>query len=270
MTTMVLPLSTVPTAEGDAFALLAQLPGGFILVEMGRSWADAADSLAPQLKGEVTCDAQLVTVGRRHGWAVATPSEHQLLECAAIAVGFAADLMPEGTAILQFCSAWIEFFRLRLWEQVPAELSVRALRRKGKQAREESISLLGQAGMEFGLALYEDPRAFDAIWSGEKYPMTGISVLADEDPYLKPAFQPFGVPPPVVTRIVDSRPFTPRLEDFVVATAAMQLLINVTTGEPNSFPLGRGATLELMQEAPKGATKKKPKAKSKVKVKKRK
>lgn len=262
METMVLPLSTVPTAEGDAFALLAQLPGGFILVEMGRSWADAAASLAPQLQGRVTCDAALVTVGRRHGWVVATPTEHQLLECAAIAVGFAADLLPEGSAVLQFCSAWIEFYRLRLWEQVPAELSVRAIRRQGKKVREESISLLGQAGMEFGLALYEDPRAFDAIWSGEKFPMTGISALADEDPYLKPAFQPFGVPPPVVTRIVDSRPFTPRLEDFVVATAAMQLLINVTTGEPNSFPLGGGATMELMQEAPKGE-KKKPKSKSK-------
>jgi hypothetical protein len=41
----------------------------------------------------------------------------------------------------------------------------------------------------------------------------------------------------------------------------MQLLINVTTGEPNSFALGRGATLELMTEP--SAKKKAPKRRKK-------
>lgn len=269
MDTLVLPLGTMPTAEGDAFALLALLPSTLIRIDVGTSWADAAARLAPQLEGRVTCDAALSTVGRPLGWAVVTPSEHQLLECAAIAVGFAAELPMESDAVRAFVSAWIEFYRLGLWEQVPPELSVRALERSGKKTSERAIAVLGQAGLEFGLAYYEDPRAFDAMWSGERFPMDGVSVLADEDPYLVPAFQPFGVPPPVVTHIAKSRPHAPGLEDFVVATAAMQLLINVTTGEPNSYPLRKGVTLELMQEAPKPKKKELKKKKATAKSKKK-
>jgi hypothetical protein len=194
---------------------------------------------------------------------VVTPTDAQRLECAAIAVGVSSDLMQGQAVMPAFCSAWVEFFQLCLWEQVPAELCVRALRRQGSKTTEHAIALLGQAKVEFGLAFYEDPRAFDAIWNGETYPMDGLSVLADDDRHLAPAFQPFGVPPPMVTSITGSRAKRPAMKDFVLATAAMQLLINVTTGEPNSFPLSKGVTLELMQEEPR--KKKKSPRKSKKK-----
>ena len=39
METLVLPLGTVPTKEGAAYALLAELPTGLITLMLGDSWA---------------------------------------------------------------------------------------------------------------------------------------------------------------------------------------------------------------------------------------
>ncbi len=275
METLVLPLGTIPTAEGDAFALLAELPTGLITMMVGQSWADAAARLAPQLGGQVTCDETLATVGRRFGWTVVTPTQEQHLLRAAIALGVVAELPAAHDVLLEFVKAWIEFYRLELWEQMPAEMSLRMIERSGKKEAVRAVAVMGQARIEWGFAFYEDPRAFDAVWNGEHFPMTGISVLADEDPYLLPAFQPFGVPPPVVTRIVKHRPRAPGVEDFVLGAASMQLLLNVLTGEFDPLPIGPGVTLELMRDEPKKKRKPKkraarPKPKPKPKPKKKK
>ena len=208
MQTLVLPLGTVPTKQGSAYALLAELPNGLISLVLGDSWADAATRLAPELTGPVNCDEALATVGRRFGWKVVTPTLEQCLE------------------------------------------------RAGKKEALRSLAVMGQSGHEHGLAYYEDKRAFDAIWSGEHFPMTGLSVLADQDPYLLPSFQPFGVPAPVVTRIVKQRPHQPDAADFVKATAALQLLTNVLRGELGALPFGPGATLELLRDEPKAKPRK--------------
>ncbi len=262
METLVLPLGTVPTKQGDGYALLAELPSGLISLVLGDSWADAAKRLAAELTGPVNCDEALATVGRRFGWKVVTPTLEQCLERAAIAVGIAADLPKENAVLRPFVSAWIDFFRLELWTQMPAEMSLTAVERTGKKEALRSLAVMGQAGLEHGLAYYEDKRAFDAIWSGEHFPMSGISVLADQDPYLLPSFQPFGVPPPVVTRIVKQRAHQPGAVDFIKATAALQLLTNVLKGELGALPFGPGATLELLRDEPKAkARKRSPKKK---------
>jgi len=251
MHTLVLPLGTVPTEEGDAYALLAELPDGLVTVELGDSWAGAAERLSPQLPGPVTCDEALATVGRRLGWTVVKPTEDQLLERAVIAVGMAADLPREAEVLRAFVKAWLEFFRLAPWEQLPAELSLRVIERAGRKESVRALAVMGQSHLARGVAFYQDPRAFDALWSGEHFPMSGLSVLADEDPYLLPSFQPFGVPPPVVTRIVESRAHPPGPDDFVLATASMRLLLNVLTGELSPLSIARGVTLELMRDEPK-------------------
>ena len=256
MQTLVLPLGTVPTKQGSAYALLAELPNGLISLVLGDSWADAAKRLAPELTGPVNCDEALATVGRRLGWKVVTPTLEQSLERAAIAVGIAADLPKENLVLRTFVSAWVDFYRLELWTQMPAEMSLTAVERSGKKEALRSLAVMGQAGLEYGLAYYEDKRAFDAIWSGEHFPMTGISVLADQDPHLRPSFQPFGVPPPVVTRIVKQRAHQPGSADFIKATAALQLLTNVLRGELGALPFGPGATLELLRDEPKAQPRK--------------
>ncbi len=260
MDTIVLPLGTLPTDEGDGFGLLAILPGGFISVDLGTSWADAATRLSAKLQGPVTCDATLATVGRRFGWKTATPSVPQLLDRAAISLALSEELPPKHHDVLvAFARAWADFFRLRLWEQMPAEMSLRALWKRGGKTTETAIAVMGQAGIEYGLAFYEDPRTFDAIWSGEKYPMDGLSVLASDEPFLEPAFQSLGVPPPVVTSVSRSRARRPKPADFVLATAVMRLLVNVLTGELAPLPLGAGATIELKRDVPKSKSKSKSK-----------
>lgn len=54
-------------------------------------------------------------------------------------------------------------------------------------------------------------------------------------------------------------PHRPRVEDFVKATAAMQLLTNVLTFDLQALPFGPGATLELMKDEPKPRKRAKPK-----------
>ena len=87
---------------------------------------------------------------------------------------------------------------------------------------------MGSSGPERGLAFYEDPRALDAMWSGEYQPMNGLSVVDG-----------------VLTRITESVALAPRVKDCVLATAAMRLLINLVTGGPSSVSLRGGVRLEL-------------------------
>ena len=46
------------------------------------------------------------------------------------------------------------------------------LLRERKRRHERSVALVTR-----GFAFYEDPRAFDAMWSGEHVPMNGLSVV---------------------------------------------------------------------------------------------
>jgi hypothetical protein len=115
---------------------------------------------------------------------------------------------------------------------------VPVLRRAGKCLTEHAIALVGQTGPERGLAFYEDPHAFDAMWSGEHVAMNGLSVLEDEGGAA------------VLTKIVDGQPHAPRDEDFSLAAASMRLLINLVTGEPTVAALGPGKKLELKKQTP--------------------
>lgn len=113
---------------------------------------------------------------------------------------------------------------MRLWEQWPAELSVRVCRRARRKRTEHAIAFIPEGGFVF----YEDPRAFDALWSGEFFPLDGLAVLGGE-----------------LIRIMASEPKPARVKDFVLANAVMRVLINLLTGEPRSVPCGEGMKLEL-------------------------
>ncbi len=249
--TMVLPLGTIPTADGDSYGLLALRPGGTIGLAIGTSWADAGTQLRPQLVGPVQCDPALTTVARRLGWDLATPTEAQYLERAGIAVAFAEELSPKHhLAMVAFCRAWVGFFRLALWEAMSAETSLPVLRKKGRKKTEHALTFMGQAKQEYGFAFYEDLRAFDAVWSGEHFPMDGLSVLADDSPFLLPVFRPFGVPPPQLTHVEQSHARPPTLEDYVLATASMQLLLGAAQGEVVPQALGDGVLLDVVPLPP--------------------
>lgn len=260
--TIVLPLGVLPTAQGDAYGLLALFPSGQIAIELDTSWAAAAARLARQLIAPVTCDETLATVGARQGWKTVTPERHHLLLRAAIAFALEHELPPGLTnALADFCTAWPLFYGLRLWESVPAEASFSVVRRKGRQTSEHCVAVLGQNGLEFGLAWYDDRAAFDAMWSGEPFRFDGFSVLASDSAFLEPAFQPFGAPPPTLTRAVDTKGQAPTAATVDFATAVMTLLVRATTGGPfEPLPLSDGSTLELVLPEPAAPQKPKKKA----------
>ena len=251
MATLVLRMGIVPTLDGDAFALLALLPGGLINVELGSSWAAAARSIAPKLEGPVTCDELLSPVGRELGWKTVTPTTTERLYAASIALGMSTELVVHDESLTNFCSAWCAFFKLRLWEQLAADLSLRTLRRQRHETIEQAITILGQSGIQFGLAFYEKPSDFDAVMSGEPVSFSGLSVLADDEPGLGPVFAPLGVPPPRLTRIVNRKGKRPGLTDFILATALMELLVGVSSGDLSSRTLSPGVTIELKRDEPK-------------------
>lgn len=246
---LVLPVGALPTDEGPVFVLMARLPNGLVELGVAPSWSDAAAALAPKLNGAVRCGESLTLHAKRFGWEPVHPGEADLLEAAGFAVLLVEQLPPDThDALTRYCRAWVNFFRLRLWEQLPGELAIHTIWTHGGVAQTTCLSVLGQAGKEFGLAHYEDVAAFDAMWSGAPFQFDGLSVLASDTPDLAPAFQPLGVPAPALTRLVRSMPEAPRLADYALATAAMELLVGVLTGELGPIPLGDGATLELKRE----------------------
>lgn len=268
MQAMVMPLGQL---SPQSYGLFWIFPNGRIGLKLGTSWSDAAEQATSELEGlDVRCDPALATVGRRFQWASQQPTQHQYLERAAVSLGLAYEIPPQRhDTTLAFLRAWLDFLPLRLWEQMPAEMSLRTLLRRGEVTKEGCLAVLGQHGQEFGLAWYEDWRAFDAFWNGEPFPINGFSVLVQEDPFLAPAFEPFGVPPMVVTRIVDTKAAKPTDETYALATAVLQLVLDVLRPDgPASRSLGAGATIELKrgphQDPPR---EKRPRKKTKVKTK---
>lgn len=251
MHAMVMSLGRIPLQDRDGFGLFMLLPDGRVGMDIGTSWANAAERVAPKLQGlDVFCDPTLATVGRRFKWTSREPTSDQLLERAAVAFGFANDLSPAWHPhVIDFVRAWIVFFPLRLWEQLPAEMSLRTLLRQGDAVTEGCLAVLGQNRTEYGLAWYRDWRAFDAMWNGDPYPVNGLSVLAHNDPFLEPVFQPFGVPPVTTLGIVDSKGKRPGLDTVRLATAAMELMLDVLRDDaPRTRPAGDGLTLEFKRE----------------------
>lgn len=245
MHAMVMPLGQLAPEQFGLFWLLSD---GRIGMKVGTSWSDAAERAMGELAGfEVVCDPALATVGRRFKWASEQPSLEMYMERTAVALGLAHELSPSfHEETLAFLRAWLEFFPLRLWEQFPAEMSLRTLLRRGDKVEEGCLAALGQNRQVFGLAWYTDWRAFDAIWSGEPFPINGFSVLDDDDLFLAPAFEPFGVPPVVLTKIVNTKAVKPTEDTYRLATAVLELTLDVLRPEgPRVRDAGDGRTIEL-------------------------
>ncbi len=254
----VLPLSEFETKEGRAFAVMSLNEQSDFEMQVGESWADAARLLVERLSGPVTCDPALTAIAARRGWAVGAPSADVLEARATVSLSLASGFPPDWRVPTSaFIEAWRRFWPMRLWEQMPPELSLPILRRTKGKERTHAVSFLGQSELEYGVAFYEDFAAFDALWSGASTAVTGYSVLAaDEDDPLALAFDPLGVPAPVLACMKSMRPRKATRRDLVEATAVMQLLFGITQGNVEPIEVGPGETLEL-KRTPKAPAKKK-------------
>ena len=254
----VVPLGVVSTKQGPGHALLAVLSDGTIDLEVKESWAAAAAAMAGRHRGPFSCDPSLTTVARRHGWALMEQLDEELIKSrAAIALALYAQLPPGwGADVKALIDAWCAFFPMRLWEQMPAEMALPLVRRTRGRASQHVVAMLGQNGIEFGIAFYELPTDFDALWSGTSPRGSMISVLAEgEAPLLRTAFDALNVPAPIVCPAKAMRPRQPSRGDLKLMTAVMNLVAGLPRGVL-AVALGPGDTLEFERTEKAAAPKK--------------
>lgn len=249
--TQVVSFGEIPTRQGPAFALLALRPDGSVEVEVSKSWASAAAALASRLTGPVGCDPALTTIGRRHGWSVMERLDEEVLSMrATVALSLWFELGPKlKDDVAALVEAWREFFPLELWEDVPAEVALPVVHRKGRTVHRHALGILGQGGEEHGVALYEDPADFSALWSGGRPRGTMMSVMvAAPSPLLTTAFAPLGVPPPFLFPFSAMKPRRPTRDDFRLMTGALRLLGGLHRGVL-SVMMGPNDSLEFERTA---------------------
>lgn len=198
MPTHVLHFGPIPAANGDAHALFAADPTGLLIANtVAESLETAAAELARSLgrEHEVTCDASLVDVGRWQGWKVGpvpeVAQEARLGIAFLVAHGGLLERMSPDV-VLELCHAFSEFLRASPWEvldsAVPQILTI-----AGEQGPRE-LSVLGAAGEEYGLALYDQPGTVQRL-KARNFKMrdfSGVSIvlgLDDETPWLAEAFE---------------------------------------------------------------------------------
>jgi hypothetical protein len=275
METFVMPLGVLSAGGESAYYLLAFLPNGDLRLERGLSWAEAAKTLSKRCKGEVKCEAGLLTVGLGLGWELSVPHFEHLWSRAAVALAFLNQFQPEDHEFLvDFVRTWVQFYELQLWEHVPAELGIGLDRYSSSGERSRWVAgVMGQGETTRGFAVYDDPRSWDAIWAGNAWPMNGLSVVAGREAFLETSFAPFNVPCPIVAGFHDDggKPEAHPAEaiDYRIANAVMQVLINIPSGQAEQLvAVGDGTSFSTSPkddqpaDAPAPAQKKQKKAPS--------
>jgi hypothetical protein len=115
--------------------------------------------------GPFLCEEALALAGRAHGFAVADPPAWLLKQRAALAVSMANRRTLEGVApaaILELLEASVAFWRAEPWRHVDSDDTLHARLVSPSTAVYEA-SILGSAGQEFGMALYEGKNALATI-----------------------------------------------------------------------------------------------------------
>lgn len=244
-----------------------------LAMAVGANWGQAAEELVKQLPAAklVTVDASfhrsVQDVALIRSWTPKVTDETQELLRAMVGFSLANNLTPElHDIMLSLLEAWVAFYRARLWEALSSEVAVRVNAPHSPQA---AVAVLGSSGIEHGVAFYDDLSMLQAIMSGEPAEISGASMLAAEpDAFPAMAFEGLGVPPPLVMRVLASRPAPPREYELQLLDASLRILL----GWPQDV-----LELVIEEERPaprkKAAKKKKPaaaKKKSKPAAKKKK
>lgn len=197
---------------------------------VGANWGQAAEELMKQLgPGKlITVDAafhrSVQDVALIRSWTPKQSDEtHELLR-AMVGFSLANNLTPDlHDIMLSLLEAWVAFYRARLWEALSSEVAVRVNAPHSPQA---AVAVLGSSGIEHGVAFYDDLSMLQAIMSGEPAEISGASMLAAEpDAFPAMAFEGLGVPPPLVMRVMASRPAPPREYELQLLDASLRILL---------------------------------------------
>ena len=262
--TVVMSLGRLDVRDGVAEALVALKPDGTIDLSVEGSLADAAATLSRRLGGLVRCEERVAFVGRRHGWKPGAPSDDELTFRASLALSMAAGWPPTWQDVAQrLITAWRGFWPLSLWNEVPAAMAFPLVRTRSRRSTHPAVSVLGQSGREFGMALYDSVEDFHSLFGQGVMRGENRSVLA-EPGALDFAFDPLGVPCPMVVTSKGLKARPPTRDDVLLLAGGLELLTGVLASRTETT-LGPDDLLELKRDAPPGSTpaptrKKKPTA----------
>lgn len=230
MPALVLSLGSLDVARGTAEAVVALKPDGTIDLAIDATLAEAARQLAGRLDRDVVCEEPLAFVGRPLGWTARALTRDELVFRASLALSIASEFPPTWQDALQrLIEAWCAFWPMALWDQVPPEMALPFERvRQGKRSS-PATSVLGQSGREFGVAVYDDAEDFHRLFDAGVMKGNNRSVLADAGA-LSNAFDPLGVPCPVVITTKGMKPRKPTRDDLLLLAGSLELLVGVVRG----------------------------------------
>lgn len=123
-----------------------------------KSDAEGLRRLAKAGTAPLLCDKSLALAGRAHGFTVAEPPSWLLQLRAGLAVAMSQTQSLRRVAppaVLALLEASVEYWRAEPWRHVDSN-DVLLARLRSPEERTFEASILGSAGMEYGLALYDN------------------------------------------------------------------------------------------------------------------
>jgi len=167
--------------------------GALIPPEITHTDAKGLRALAKRYAGQpLRCEPDLAEAARAFGFEPAPLPEAALLPRATLAYGLALGPMagrPKLDVLTRFLEACAAFWRARPWELFGSDDPVPVALTERGRTRKAEASVMGAAGQEFGVALYDEPgsirRVAALVTAGRMKETRGVSALAvtfDEEP----------------------------------------------------------------------------------------
>jgi hypothetical protein len=192
------------------------------------------------MSGPFLCEEALALAGRAHGFAVAEPPAWLLKQRAALAVSMANRRSLDGvapTAILEMLDASVAFWRAEPWRHIDSDDTLHARLVSPTNSTYEA-SILGSAGQEFGMALYEGKNALATIRRAKAEPAAAkkihsLAITYDAHPEfvldaLDGAYEVSGVPVPMRIEAGKLKPLS--TSEVLVIAAALRAAAQFTKG----------------------------------------
>jgi hypothetical protein len=203
--------------------------------------AEGLRTLKERVKGgPFLCEEALALAGRAQGFEVAEPPLWLLKQRAALAVSMANRRSLDGVApaaILELLGASVAFWRAEPWRHVDSDDTLHARLMSPPNATYEA-SILGSAGQEFGMALYEGKNALATIRRAKDEPAAAkkihsLAITYDAHPEfvldaLDGAYEVGGVPVPMRIEAGKLKPLS--TSDVLVIAAALRAAAQFTEG----------------------------------------
>jgi hypothetical protein len=167
--------------------------GALIPPEITHTDAKGLGALAKRYAGQpIRCEPDLAEAAQPFGFEPAPLPEAALLPRATLAYGLALGPMagrPQLDVLIRFLEACAAFWSARPWELFGSDDPVPVALTERGRVRKAEASVMGAAGQEFGVALYDEPgsihRVAALVTAGRMKETRGVSALAvrfDEEP----------------------------------------------------------------------------------------